>query len=159
MKSLKCYVLSLGLMLLGISMAAQEVKVNDNVYEVKKDLIFKNGVDVTNILTADEKSQIFAAFEKSNIERAEAIKTQKRIEKAEKEQKKAEKKQKKAEKALKQKEKAQSNYDKATKKHQDALKKYEKLKRKGKLSQQGEKKWLEKIEKLNANISKTKRKL
>jgi len=152
MKSLKCYVLSLGLMLLGISMAAQEVKVNDNVYEVKKDLIFKNGVDVTNILTADKKSQIFAAFEKSNIERAEAIKTQKRIEKAEK-------KQKKAEKALKQKEKAQSNYDKATKKHQDALKKYEKLKRKGKLSQQGEKKWLEKIEKLNANISKTKRKL
>lgn len=159
MKNLKRFVLVLGLILMGMSVSAQEVKVNDNVYEVKKDLIYKNGVDVTNTLTADEKFQIFTAFEKLNLEKAEAEKTQKRIEKAEKEQKKAEKKQKKAEKALKQKEKAQSNYDKATKKHQDALKKYEKLKNKGKLSPQDEAKWLEKIEKLNANISKAKRKL
>lgn len=160
------FVLFIMLVLAASFISAQEVKINDDLYEVKKDLIFKNGVDVTNTLSDAEKSKILAAFEKKKLEIAEANEAKEKLEKAEKEQKRAEKqrkkaeqKQKKAEKALKQKEKAQTNHDRAIKKHEDAIKKYEKLKKKGKLSPEDERKWLEKIEKLNANISKTKKKL
>ncbi len=163
---MKRLVLFIVLLIIGSTVFAQEVKINDDVYEVKKDVIYKNGVDVTSTLSDDEKTKILSAFETQKIKSAEEDKAKERLEKAEKEQrraekqqKKAEKKQKKAEKALKQKEKAQSNYDKAIKKHEDAITKYEKLKKKGKLSPVEEGKWLEKIEKLNANIAKTKKKL
>ncbi|TBM98986.1 hypothetical protein EYD45_15835 [Hyunsoonleella flava] len=166
MKNIVRFLLLIVFVTIGMSLSAQEIKVNDKVYEVKKGLIFQEGVDITNTLSVEEKAKILAEFEKKQQNIAEAEATQKRIEKAEKEQKKAEKEQrkaekkrKKAEKALRQKEKAQSNYDKATKKFKDAQKKYEKLKSKGKLSPQDEKKWLEKIEKLNANVAKTKQKL
>lgn len=151
---------------LGTILNAQEITVDEVTYVVKKDVIYKNGVDVTNTLNAEEKAKILAAFEKKKLELARQEEAQRKLEKAEKEQKKAEKeqkkaekKQRKAEKALKQKEKAQANFDKAVKKHKDAQKKYGKLKSKGKLSPVDEKKWLEKIEKLNNNIAKAKKKL
>ncbi|WP_152572179.1 hypothetical protein [Jejuia pallidilutea] len=160
------FVLFIMLVLAGSFISAQEIKINDDVYEEKKGLIIKNGVDVTNILSDAEKSKILAAFEKKKLEIAKTNKAKEKLEKAEKQQKRAEKqqkkaeqKQKKAEKILKQKEKAQANHDKAIIKHENAIEKYEKLKNKGKLSPEDERKWLEKIEKLNTNISKTKKKL
>ncbi|GGD22002.1 hypothetical protein [Hyunsoonleella pacifica] len=159
MKNLFRFILLITFILIGISVSAQEIKVNDSIYEVKKGTILNNGVDVTDTLSEEEKAKILAEFEKRKQAAVEAVATQKRVEKAEKEQKKSEKKRKKAEKALKQKEKAQSNYNKATKKYQAAQEKYEKLKSKGKLSPMDEKKWLEKIEKLHANVIKTKKKL
>lgn len=166
MKNVKRFVLLLLLILTGSIVFAQEVKVNDNVYEIKKDLIFINDVDVTNTLSEEEKSKILAAFEQKKLDMAKAKlskekidKAEKAQERAEKQQKKAEKKQKKAEKEMKQKVKAQTNYDKAIKTYEDAITKYEKLKKKGKLSPIDEEKWLEKIEKLNSKIEKTKAKL
>lgn len=166
MKNIIRLVLLITLIVAGASLNAQEIKIGDAVYEVKKDLIFQNGVDVTSTLSEEKKVEILAAFKKKQQELAEEKAINDKLEKAEKEQKKAknqlkkaEKKQKKAEKALRQKEKAQANYDKAVDKHKAAQKKYEKLKKKGKLSPVDEAKWLEKIEKLNANITKTKKKL
>ena len=166
MKNVVRILLIIGLMLKGLSIYAQDIKINDEVYQVKKDVIFKNGVDVTNTLSEEEKSKIFAAFNKQQQQIAEADRVQKKLEKAEKEQKRAEKeqrraekKQKKAEKALKQREKAQANFDNATKKHKAAINKYEKLIKKGKLSPEDEAKWLEKIEKYKDNIAKAKKKL
>lgn len=160
------FALLLLLILTGSMVFAQEVKVNDSVYEIKKDLIFINDVDITNTLSEEERSKILAAFEHKKSEKAKAKLSKEKIDKAEKaqkraekQQKKAEKKQKKAEKEMKQKVKAQTNYDKAIKTHKDAITKYEKLKKKGKLSPIDEEKWLEKIEKLNSKIEKTKAKL
>ncbi|PWH83610.1 hypothetical protein DIS18_03390 [Algibacter marinivivus] len=153
-------------MSLGFLLNAQDVSFNGVTYEIKKDRIFKDSVDVTDVLSVDEKAEIRAAFDKKMTQIAASEETKKRIEKAEKEQekaekdqKRAEKKQKKAEKALKKKEKAQSNFDKSTKKHKDAIKKYEKLKKKGKLSPQDEEKWLEKINKYKEASAKAKKKL
>lgn len=173
MKNIIRFVLFIVFVTIGMSLSAQEIKVKDDVYEIKKGLIFKDGVDVTNTLSDAQKAEIFAAFEKEkqklneeeaaqkNLEKAEKErkKSEKEQKRAEKEQKQAEKKQKSAEKELKQKENAQSNYNKAIKKHKEAQKKYEKLKGKGKLSPIDEQKWLEKIEKLNEKVSKTKRRL
>ncbi|MBC3756946.1 hypothetical protein H7U19_00925 [Hyunsoonleella sp. SJ7] len=159
MKNILRLLLLVIFLMIGVSIKAQEIKVNEVVYEVKKDLIFKDGADVTNTLTPEEKTKIRSAFEKRKLQMGETERVEKQLEKAEKEQKKAEKKQKQAEKALKKKQKAQSNFEKATKKHEVATKKYEKLKKKGKLSPQDEQKWLEKIEKLNTNLAKTKRRL
>ncbi|MFD2726165.1 hypothetical protein [Hyunsoonleella rubra] len=159
MKNILRLLLLVIFLMIGVSIKAQEITVNEVVYEVKKDLIFKDGADVTNTLTPEEKTKIRSAFEKQQLQIEEADRAEKKLEKAEKEQKRAEKKQKQAEKALKKKQKAQSNFEKATKKHQNATKKYEKLKKKGKLSPQDEQKWLEKIEKLNTNVAKTKRRL
>ncbi|MFV9549837.1 hypothetical protein [Algibacter sp. PT7-4] len=150
----------------GFLVNAQEVSFNGVSYEIKKERIFKTGIDVTDTLSEEEKTEIRAAFDKKMMQIKEAEATKARIEKAEKEQlkaekeqKKAEKKQKKAEKALKKRQKAKSNYEKSTKKHKDAISKYEKLKKKGKLSPQDEEKWLEKIEKYKTAIAKAKKKL
>ncbi|SEP72154.1 hypothetical protein SAMN05421824_0145 [Hyunsoonleella jejuensis] len=147
-------------------LSAQAVKINNDVYEVKNNIIFKNGIDVSSTISADEKSKVLAAFDKNKLETAKTKAVSEKLEnaekdkiKAEKQQKKAEKKQKKAEQALKRKERAHSNHNKAINKHKAAVKKYEKLKKKGKLSPEDERKWLEKIEKFNAGITKTKKKL
>ncbi|GAB1857583.1 hypothetical protein MHTCC0001_24190 [Flavobacteriaceae bacterium MHTCC 0001] len=156
--------------MVGISLNAQEIKVEDAVYEVKEDLIFKNGVDITATLDAEQKAKIMAAYadKKQVLEKAEATqqqlekeqeKAEKNLKKAEKEQKKAEKERKRTEKVLKQKERAQANFDRATQKHQAAQTKYTKLKAKGKLSPVDEGKWLKKIDRLNDNINKAKKKL
>lgn len=150
----------------GFLVNAQDISFNGIKYEIKKDRIFKDSIDVTDTLSIEEKEEIRAVFEKKMVKIKEDDETQKRIEKAEKEQKsaekdqkRAEKKQKKAEKELKKRQKAQSNFDKSTKKHKDAINKYEKLKKKGKLSPQDEEKWLEKIEKYKEASAKAKQKL
>lgn len=144
---------------IGVSIQAQQVTINDKVYEVKKSKILNEGVDVTNTLSEEEKGKIFTAFEKNKLE-LKALKNQeKRIEEAEKKQRQAEKKHKKALKALNEKQKAQSKFDKAEKKFQQATKKYEKLEKKGKLSPKDKTKWLDKLNKLKANVSKVKKRL
>ena len=143
----------------GMTLSAQDVLVNGVNYEVKNKKILKEGVDVTSTLSEAQKSTIFSAFNNKMDKIKELEKVEKNLKKAEKEQKQAEKRQKKAEKALKQKEKAQSNFEKSGKQYNSAVKKYEKLKDKGKLSPKGEKKWLEKIEKLNEAQAKAKKKL
>ena len=160
------YLILLLLVGFGYTVGAQEVNFNGKTYKIKKEQVFKDGIDVTETLTIEEKQQIRAAFDKKMAQIKESEEVAKRLEKAEKEQKKAEKErkkvekeQKKLEKALKKKEKAQSNFEKAVKKHEDAIKKYEKLKTKGKLSPVDEEKWLKKIDGLKDDIDKTKRKL
>ncbi|NNC49977.1 MAG: hypothetical protein HKO01_05520 [Flaviramulus sp.] len=150
----------------GYLASAQEVNFNGETYEIKKDQIFKNSINVTETLTTEEKQQIRNALDNKMAQIKESEERAKRLEKAEKEQKKAEKqqkvaekKQKKAEKELKQNEKAQSNFDKAVKKHEDAIQKYEKLKNKGKLSPIAEEKWLSKIAQYNKAKVKSKKKL
>ena len=150
----------------GFLMNAQDINFNGVAYEIKKDRIFKDDVDVTDTLDIEDKQQIMGAFDKKMLQVKEAEETQKRIEKAEKEQKnaekdqkRAEKKQKKAEKELKQRQKAQSNFDKSTKKHKAAINKYEKLKKKGKLSPIDEEKWIEKIAKYKEDSEKAKKRL
>lgn len=150
----------------GLLVNAQDINFNGVNYEIKKDRIFKDSIDVTDTLSVEDKAKIREAFNKKMTKIREAEETQNRIEKAEKEQKnaekdqkRAEKKQKKAEKELKKRQKAQSNFDKSTKKHKEAINKYEKLKNKGKLSPEDEKKWLEKIEKYKEASVKAKKRL
>ncbi|MGC6431782.1 MAG: hypothetical protein ACON5F_12130 [Jejuia sp.] len=163
---MKKIVLTLGLVITGLSISAQHLKVNDTLYDVKKGVILREGIDITNILSKERKTEILTAFnsQQQELAKEKAIKdklesAEQEQKKAEKQQKRAEKKQKKAEKALRQKEKAQANYDKAISKYDNAQKKYEKLKKKGKLSPVDEANWLEKIEKFSENVTKTKRKL
>ncbi|ALJ05859.1 hypothetical protein APS56_12285 [Pseudalgibacter alginicilyticus] len=140
-------------------MNAQEVNVNGKVYTVKKEAIFKDGADITETLTIEEKDNIKDKLEnKIRLEKEEKERAAQN-KKAEKEQKKAESKQKATEKALNKKVKAQANFEKADKKYDDAVKKYEKLKGKGKLSPNDESKWLNKIEKLKKSSDKAKSKL
>ncbi|XCF06240.1 hypothetical protein ABI125_16160 [Tamlana crocina] len=144
---------------LGLMLQAQEVTLNGVIYTVKGEAVLKDGVDVTNKLSLEERLEVKKALNKK-VEAIEAAnEKEKALKKAEKKQKAAEKKQKKAEKALKQKEKAHSNYEKLTGKYESAQQKYEKLKKKGKLSPQDEQKWLSKIEKLKEQTAKAKRKL
>jgi hypothetical protein len=138
---------------------AQEIDINGTIYTVKKEAIFKNGMDVTETLTLEERKEIKANLEEKIRQEKAKEETEKKIEKAEKEQKRAENKQKKAEKALKKREKEHSNFEKSVKKHEDAISKYEKLKRKGKLSPEDEGKWLKKIDKLKEANEKAQRKL
>jgi outer membrane biosynthesis protein TonB len=150
----------------GLVLNAQEINFKGENYEVKKGKIFKEGVDVTKTLTAEDQEKIKLAFNEKKERIKDAEKAEKRLEKAEKEQKKAEKerkraekKQKQAEKELNKKEKAQSRYDKAIKKHKAAVKKYEQLKKKGKLSPVDEEKWLDKITKYKEASEKAERQL
>ena len=150
----------------GFLVNAQEVSFDAITYEIKNDRIFKDDIDVTDILSTEEKQQIRVAFDKKMTQINKAKESQKRLEKAkkeqrkaEKDQKRAEKKQKRAEKELKQRQKTQSNFDKSIKKHKGAIKKYEKLKKKGKLSPEGEGKWLEKIAKYKETSEKAKKRL
>jgi hypothetical protein len=143
----------------GFLLNAQEVTLNGEVYQIKKEQIFKDGMDVTESLSFEEKKQIWANFNQKMIEIKESEKIRNKLKKAEKEQRTAQKRQKKVENTLKQKEKEQSRFDKAEKKYNDALKKYDKLKSKGKLSPEDDKKWLDKIEGYNKALLKAKRKL
>ncbi|MDG5490429.1 hypothetical protein [Psychroserpens sp. SPM9] len=167
------YIIILLMLTFSITLHAQEVQKDGKTYEVKKEKIFLDGKEVTDTLSLEDKTAILkeAATISEQIQRKEAAekleekkqkeakKLEKEKKKAEKAQKKAEKEQKKAEKALKKKQKAQDNFDKATKKLETAQNKYDKLKKKGKLSPNDEQKWLDKLEKLRANVEKTKGKL
>lgn len=138
---------------------AQDINFNGTTYKIKGKTILKEGVDITNTLTAEEQTGIWEAFKQQEALEKERKAAEKAIKKAEKEQKQAEKRQKKAEKALKAKEKAQDRFEDANDDYNKAVKKYEKLKKKGKLSPNDEAKWLEKIEKYKETIEKTKKKL
>jgi phenylalanyl-tRNA synthetase alpha subunit len=164
-----------------LSVHAQEVDYNGITYKIKGKSISQNGTDVSAKLSVTEQIGIREALRQQKAfdeqqqkseqalieERTRADKSldeqrkraERVVKKAENDLKNAEKKQKKAEKELKARDKAQSNYEKAGNKYNDAIKKYEKLKRKGKLSPNDEAKWLEKIDNLNEDISKAKRKL
>ncbi|WP_298556498.1 hypothetical protein [uncultured Algibacter sp.] len=143
----------------GFLVNAQNISFNGVSYEIKKDRIFKDSVDITDNLSVEDKQGIRTSFNKKATQIKAAEDAQKRIEKAKKDQLKAEKRQKKAEKALKKRQKAQSKFDKSTKKHKKAIKKYEKLKGQGKLSPEDEEKWLEKIERYKQTSAKAKKKL
>ncbi len=160
---------------------AQQIVLEDVTYEVKNEIILKEGVDVTNELTEEQKMQIFSkkseiqqievekakqleALEKEKqqaIKRAEKEEKerQKALKKQEKELKKAVKKQKQLEKALKKKEKAQNRLAKAKDKLARSEAKYEKLKKRGKLSPKDEAKWLKRIEGYNEDVRKANRNL
>lgn len=151
---------------LGLLTQAQEVEHEGLKYDVKGDLIFKDGKDVTQTLSLETKNRIITALddrlksEKSADEMKEQQKdAEKSIKKAERAQKKAEKSQKKAEKELKAQHKAQNNFQKASKKMEQNQAKYEKLKRKGKLSPNDEVQWLDKLEKYRENLEDAKKKL
>ncbi len=135
-------------------------------YEVKGETILKDKVDVTTMLTVEEKKVILEALNEQKGIEAERVEVEKKVKeaekakkKAEKEQKRAEKKQKKIEKTLKRKEKAQTNFEKATNKYNKTTAKYESLKKRGKLSPVAEAKWIDKIEKLRFKRDKFERKL
>ena len=143
----------------GLIVNGQEVMMNGKSYEVKKGVIYLDGLDVTSTLTIEEQNAIHARFQElsENLRIKEEL--EKNAKKAEKAQKKTEKKLKKAEKELKKKEKAQEDYDKSAKKLKQAQEKYEKLKRKGKLSPEDEAKWLKKIENHTESFNKAKKRL
>jgi len=142
-----------------LSVHAQEVDYNGITFKIKGKSISQNGTEVSAKLSVTEQIGIREALRQQKALDDQRKRAERVVKKAENDLKNAEKKQKKAEKELKAKDKAQSNYEKAGNKYNDAIKKYEKLKRKGKLSPNDEAKWLEKIDNLNEDISKAKRKL
>lgn len=151
---------------MGLFAQAQEVEHEGLKYEVKGDLIFKDGKDVTHTLSLETKNQIKTTLRnRLNSEkladelRSKQKDAEKSLKKAERAQKKAEKAQKRAEKELKEKQRAQDKFQKASKKLQQNQAKYEKLKRKGKLSPDDELKWLGKLEKYRDNLEDAKKKL
>ena len=111
---------------IGVIANAQKVESNGTIYKVKGDKIFKNGEDVTDLLTEAEKLQINTSL-KEKLKKVQELekskKTKKDNEKADKSLKKAEKKQKGAEKELKKNQKIQDNYEKAERKYQKEQKK------------------------------------
>lgn len=148
----------------GLAIQAQDIKKDVNQYEVKKGRIYLDNKDITDTFTIEQRKEIIERLEHNaaeiKLKEAEAKaqkKKEKQIKKAEKAQKKAEKAAKKAERELKRKEKAQKSLDKADKALKKAQKKYNKLKSRGKLSPEDEKKWLGKIEKLSKKLEKAKR--
>ncbi|MFV0540811.1 MAG: hypothetical protein ACK5MZ_06185 [Aestuariibaculum sp.] len=131
---------------------AQQIEVQGETFHVKGKTFLKNGEDVTESLSLEKKTEIRNALDKQK----EVKKVQEQTEKA---REQAEKAQKKAEKTKMQAEKAEANYNKAQNKHSSTVSKYEKLKNKGKLSPVDEEKWLKKIDKLDKNVQKTRKKL
>lgn len=155
--------LLLFLFFITVSTYAQEVTVNEVKYEVKEDVIFKDGVDVTNTLSAVEQEEIKRTLSERLKEEKKLLKEEKRKEterkNSEKKLKKEEKKRKKAEKKLKKQELAIKKLDKAKKKYKKSSEKFEKLKSKGKLSPEDELDWNKKLDKLKKDIERKKRKL
>ena len=149
-------ILFVGMTVLG---NAQNVIAGGVAYEVKGKAIFKDGVNITETLTKEQKEDILTTFQKKEDILKETEKAEKELRKAEKSQRKAVKEMKKAEKELKTRERAQSKFEDANDDYNDAVKKYEKLKKKGKLSPNDEAKWLKKIEDLKEDIKKAKRKI
>lgn len=158
---------------LGLFTQAQGVEYDGLKYEVKGDLIFKDGKDVTQTLSLETKNQIKTALD--NRLRSEKVadeirekqkdaekslkKAERAQKKAEKDQKKAEKAQKRVEKELKAQQKTQNNFQKASRRLEQNQTKYEKLKRKGKLSPNDDERWLNKLEKYRENLEDAKKKL
>lgn len=141
---------------LGLSVNAQEVISNGQVYEVKGKAIFQDGADITATLLTDERDQIFKTLKNNLKDVKDVEKARKKLEKA---AKNAEKSQKKAEKALKKQQKVQAKFKKATQKLEQNQNKYDKLKNRGKLSPNDEAKWLKKLDGYKKDLEKARKKL
>ncbi|TYA70055.1 coiled-coil domain-containing protein [Seonamhaeicola marinus] len=141
------------------NMFAQEVTLNEVIYKVEKDVILKEGTDVTSNLSEEQKTKILQLAKDKRLQETADSEKAKELKEAEKREKRIHKKRKKTQKALKQAEKRQDNFNSADKKYKKTLAKYKKLKEKGKLSPADETKMLEKIDKLNQKLDKAKRKL
>lgn len=147
---------ALSLVLLGSHiMLAQEISLNDEIYNVKEGAIFKEGVDVTGTLKPEQKDMILNQAK----EKREALERAKYFKEAEKREKKLHKRRKRAEKTLERSAKLQANFKKADKKYNKHLAKYDKLNAKGNLTPEEAAALKLKIEKLKAKQEKAKRKL
>ncbi|WP_052826001.1 hypothetical protein [Neotamlana nanhaiensis] len=146
---------------LSLAVGAQKVKINDENFEIKGERIFKDGTDVTETLTLENKAEIKKAIQQQKeAELAkQAEKVEKEAKKLEKKEKAAEKKRKKAEKELAKKQKAQASFDKAKSNLTKAKEKRLKLQERGKLSPVDEAKWDKKIKSLEEKTAKAKKKL
>ncbi len=167
------FIVCIALVAISCTLTAQDLKANGENYRIENETIFKDGKDITNTLSQEERVKIKEALrehqqiqQKAMSDKLEANnvqKTQKRLEnrqkKTEKKQKKAEKKQKNVEKKLKQKVKAQDRYDKLSKQLEKSQKKYDKLNKKGKLSPEENAKWLEKIKKQKSRLTKAEKRM
>lgn len=148
------YLITLLIFAYSFCISAQVVKKDGKSYEVKKDKILLDGKDITSTLNKDERDLIFEEAKAISLDLKFRENAKKETKKAQKEAKKAEKSQKKAEKALKEKEKFQKRYKQAQTNLEKAQKKYKKLKKKGKLSPIDERKWIDKIDKLESKVNK-----
>lgn len=158
MKNIKSLVTMFLILLVTIA-HAQKIQYGGKEYNVKKDRIFFETIDVTDSLTNNQVLAIKARLqEKLAVERKikDAEKAQK---KAEKKVKKAEKAQKKAERELKWRLDAERELKKNKERYAKELKKYEKLKKREKLSLEDEAKWQKKLNALKLKIEKSKKKL
>lgn len=131
------------------------------VYEVKGSEFYQAGVDVTESLSEEKRSNIKetlnerlkqdAEFEAKQKALDKKQKEQEKIQKqAEKQQKELEKRQEAIEKAQKEKDDARKAMVKASNKLKKEQRKYDRLLEKGKLSPKDIEKWEEKLEKLKA---------
>lgn len=139
------------------------------VYEVKGSEFYQAGVDVTESLSEETRSNIKETLNERLKQDAEFEAKQKALEKkqkeqekiqkqAEKQQKELEKKQKAIEKAQKEKDDARKAMVKASDKLKKEQRKYDRLLEKGKLSPKDIEKWDAKIEKLKAAKAKAEEK-
>ena len=142
-----------------INTYSQDIKVNETVYTVKGDKIYKENIDVTAQLGFEEQEKITTALKdkKHLIKEEKAVLKSQR--KAEKEHKRAIKKRKQAERDLKRKQKAQNNFEKSQYNFKRASSRHERLKAKGKLSPRAESKWQNRLERLSYKLNKAERKL
>src|SRR5690606_5276558 len=128
------------------TMHAQQVVVKNTIYQLEGEIIIKEGKDVTDALSPDEKKLIFK-------KRNRQLKAER---KAKKTKQKLEKQQKKTEKQLKKQERAQKKLEKAEAHYFEIIKKYDKQKEK--LSSEETKEWLSRIEKAKKKYEKAKKK-
>jgi protein subunit release factor B len=148
------------ILLFGVTISqAQKVEYNGVNYVVKKNAIFMDGKDITTSLSPEQHANIKNRLSQQILADKKLKEAQKEQKKAEKRQKAAEKRQKKAENEIKKKEKAKKNYSDAQDRYEKQVKRHEKLKNKGKLSPEDEVKWQKKLEGLQKQIEKTKRKM
>jgi len=158
MKTLKLFLTTIFLLAITISFA-QKVDYNGTTYSVKGNAIFMGKSDITSTLSPEEQANIKNRLSEQILAEKKLKEAEKAQKRAEKKQKAAEKKQKKAENEIKKKEKAKKNYSDAQDRYEKELKRHEKLRNKGKLSPEDEAKWQRKLEGLQNNIEKSRKKM
>jgi DNA repair exonuclease SbcCD ATPase subunit len=147
----------LSLFILASCGSSQQVISNDGqVYTVKGKKVYKNDVEVTDSMTASEKSNVFNTIDKREKAEKELKEQQEKLEKEqrrlEKAQKEAKEKQEQLEKEIKEKARARENYLDAKKDLADERKTYERRLKKGKLSPNDIEDWEVKFKKLEKKI-------
>jgi len=152
---MKNYLLLFALML-GLSSAsltAQSVLYKGEKYEVQDAKILKNGEDVSYKLSQQDRMIIYRKYNRE----VESLMIRAKQDKELQKNKKKEKRLKKTEKELKRKKNAKKSLTKAEKKLKQEKKKFKKLKEKNKLDNNDYLKWEKKLEKLNENVLKAKK--